>query len=150
MKTKSEFFKPYVAPMIMRTIGTPLHKKSPEQHKGILAGDHHRWYIVLLVSCSPAELTSSSDVRREDRSDRDTAQMDKRVVLYLSSNPGMPGCVFSPLSTIWSIIPLYRYHRTAQSHSTVEDVSLNYPEFCPIHGGKLNLRRQRASHSFLL
>ena len=94
---------------MMKMIETPLNKKPPEKHRGFPAGDRHRWYVVLLVSCSPAELTSSSEVQRQDGADRKTAQIDIWVLLSLSDEE----CVISyprmEQTIIRSIIPVYPY-----------------------------------------
>jgi hypothetical protein len=123
--------------MVMKTIETPVNKKPPEQHRGLPAGDHHRWYTVLLVSCSPAELTSSSDVHFKDGAHQETAQTNIWVLLSLSDVQGVFSCPPLEQTPIRSIIPICHYISTKQFQSTVEGFSLNYPEFCPMNGGKL-------------
>jgi hypothetical protein len=129
--------------MIMRTIETPVNKKPPEQHRGLPAGDHHRWYIVLLVSCSPAELTSSSDVQRKDGMCQKTAQVDIWVLLSHSQVQCVICRPQPEQSFIRSIVPVYHYNAPKQVQSTGEDFSLNYPVICPIDGGKLRYHPHR-------
>ena len=95
------------------------NSKLSDRLRELREGDHHPWYIVLLVSCSPAELTSSSDVR---------CKYQWLVEQNQYTHPNK--------------ISLYLFKSIVQHYFFLVNLSLTYYTNCPIDGGKLNMLKK--------
>ena len=93
--------------------------------RGLLEGDHHQWYILLLASCSPAELASSSDVLCK---------------YQRSSEKILSDCLNTP--------SLYLFISIVRGYFFLTELSLIYPGNCPTNGG--NLRQTEPVVCFLI
>ena len=93
----------------------PINGEPSDMLRGLPEGGHHQWYILLLVSCSPAELTSSSDVR---------CKYQRRSEIILNDRPAASA--------------LYLFNSLIQQYFFLTNLSLIYPINCPTDGGNLS------------